>query len=470
MKERIQTLLDQISAGTFERDEIIALSLLGALSGESVFLLGLPGVGKSMIARRLKMAFQNSRSFEYLMSRFSTPDEIFGPISITKLKDEDKYERVINDYLPTADVVFLDEIWKAGPAIQNSLLTVLNEKIFRNGKTDIELPLKVVISASNELPAEGEGLEAIWDRFLIRYVVKPIADKQSFISLIAEQPEKCVVDENLKITDKEFETIRQAADNVKVPMEISELIYSIRKTLADTRNNLNEAVDITKTDLIEPPYVSDRRWKKIVGVMRTSAHLNNRDKIDFSDCVLMVHMLWDNEKQIHSVRKLVGQAIAENIRHSNINLLENIEGKKITRPVGEPISPDGQHYVFAVRDEEILISKSDYEKLSKAESHYGIITDDGHLLFSDKPSGLNVTKTDDGLNINTFPYSLKRTSNLRTGTVKSMMDNVLQKADEFENAFANLVDQNVFLQRYGNYQFLKNAFTRMKNNVERKGF
>ena len=165
MKERINDLLQAMNTGAFEREELVALTLLSAFAGESIFLLGLPGVGKSMVARRLKMAFNQGQSFEYLMSRFSTPDEIFGPVSISKLKDKDTYERITDGYLPTADVVFLDEIWKAGPAIQNSLLTVLNEKIFHNGKQDIQLPLKAVISASNELPAEGEGLEALWAPF-----------------------------------------------------------------------------------------------------------------------------------------------------------------------------------------------------------------------------------------------------------------------------------------------------------------
>ncbi len=187
IKERVTAILSGMKQGTFERDEALALSLLSALAGESIFLLGLPGVGKSMIARRLKLAFDKALVFEYLMSRFSTPDEIFGPVSISKLKDEDSYERMTAGYLPDADVVFLDEIWKAGPAIQNSLLTVLNEKIYLNGNHELQLPLKGIIAASNELPAKDEGLEALWDRFLIRYVVDPIMDKQNFLRLLSSE-------------------------------------------------------------------------------------------------------------------------------------------------------------------------------------------------------------------------------------------------------------------------------------------
>ena len=99
IRERIQRLLQEISRGIYEKDTELAMSLLAAIAGESLILLGPPGVAKSMVARRVKAAFRQAKSFEYLMSRFSTPDEIFGPVSISKLKDSDKYERSIEGYL-----------------------------------------------------------------------------------------------------------------------------------------------------------------------------------------------------------------------------------------------------------------------------------------------------------------------------------------------------------------------------------
>lgn len=469
IRERVKQLLASMGKGAFERDEAISLALLTALGGESIFLLGLPGVGKSMIARRLKMAFKDATSFEYLMSRFSTPDEIFGPVSISKLKDSDTFERVIDGYLPTADVVFLDEIWKAGPAIQNSLLTVLNEKIFRNGKQDLKLPLKAVISASNELPAEGEGLEALWDRFIVRYVVKPIENKTNFLSLVIDRPEECEVPEELQFSADELREIKAETMNVKVPIEVSELVFSIRKLLIEEKKKQEDNVDVNNCDLVDPPYVSDRRWKKIVGLLRVSAYLNGRDAVDLSDCLILNHMLWDKDEQILSVTKLVAQAIADMVKRHNVDIAEELTGRRYTKPLGDPICPDGKNYIFVVGDEEMLISKEAYEHLPTSSNANGMMTDDNQLRIVDFPTSLVVKKTMDGLSINSYSYPLKRGTKVRTGSVTDMLNNVTKRMDNLESMFSGMVEENILLLPYSRYVYMRRAFTDVKDTLRRKG-
>ena len=377
-----------MSTGAYEREEVIALALLSAIAGESIFLLGLPGVGKSMVARRLKMAFKHANSFEYLMSRFSTPDEIFGPVSITKLKDEDTYERVIEGYLPTADIVFLDEIWKAGPAIQNSLLTALNERIFRNGNHDIQLPLKSIISASNELPAEDEGLEALWDRFLVRYVEQPISGRSAFVKLLTLRGEECVIDDGQQFSDDEYTMMQQQIDMIVIPDLVCNIICDIRDVLSD-RNKATEVMPAAA----EPPYVSDRRWRKIMGILRTSAMLNGRFQVDPSDCLLLEHLIWDNDEQIPGVKHLVANTIVSKL---GVDIprsidIDDMETMTFTEPVGKLLSPDGKHYVFSAGGEDVLISKKDYESLTE-EISFGDMTVDNKLILTKDHGAFTVRK------------------------------------------------------------------------------
>jgi MoxR-like ATPase len=265
--------------------------------------LGSPGVAKSLVARRLKYAYKEGSSFEYLMNRFSTPDEIFGPVSISQLKDHDKYERIVKNYLPTATVVFLDEIWKAGPSIQNALLTVLNEKIYRNGEQEIEVPMKALISASNELPSKGEGLEALWDRFLVRLIVDGVKDKQSFNDMISKTLNSYgdTVGEELKISDDEYKKWNTQIEEIEIPENVFNVIHVIR-TFIDQYNQREE----NKKNAI---YISDRRWRKIVRLLRTSAFLNDRKAVDLMDCFLIKHCLWNQTEQIQAVSQFVGEAI-----------------------------------------------------------------------------------------------------------------------------------------------------------------
>lgn len=387
MRQRIQSILKALSAGAYEREEAIALSLLSALAGESIFMLGLPGVGKSMIARRLKLAFKDSSVFEYLMSRFSTPDEIFGPVSISKLKNEDCYERVVDGYLPSAEVVFLDEIWKAGPAIQNSLLTVLNERIYLNGNQELHLPVKAIIAASNELPAEGEGLEALWDRFLIRYIVEPIKQKTNFLRLIsgAPQPSESSKIEITPLTDDDYGVIRRESETVVIPENISELLFTIRQLVNDMPKILIEDDDDDEEENKEKYYVSDRRWKKIVGILRTSAYLNSRKEVDMSDLLLLEFMLWDNDGVLPRLRKLLGELIAADFFADLLKIYKTLSIPKTAPRTGGKVlhSDDRVHYQILCDNYILKIRIDDYQTMLKSPKSFFFAseTNDSHLIL-----------------------------------------------------------------------------------------
>ena len=304
-RPRVARLLEQLGAGLYERDEAVRLALLASVAGESIFLLGPPGVGKSLVARRLKHAFASGRAFEYLMSRFSTPDEIFGPVSIRKLREEDRYERRIEGYLPGSDVIFLDEIWKAGPAIQNALLTVLNERIYRNGDRDVQVAVRAILAASNELPPEGDTLSPLWDRFLLRYEMTGVKGVSGFLSMITDTQDVYAdnVDADIKLDAALLDAWSAPIDAVALPPEVLNVIQVVRQRIEEG----NESGGIPSG----PLELYDRRWKKIVRLLRTAAFLNGRDQVDLMDCALMVHALWSAPEQRTFLTDVVHDAVAK---------------------------------------------------------------------------------------------------------------------------------------------------------------
>lgn len=325
LAQRIKLLTQALSDGVYEREDTMRLCLLAALSGESVFLLGPPGIAKSLIAKRLIQAFESQSYFEYLMTRFSTPEEVFGPLSIQELKDNGRYLRLIDGYLPSAQVVFLDEIWKAGPAILNTLLTVINEKTFKNGQDILKVPMRLLISASNELPDKDSGLEALYDRMLIRVFVNRIQDKKNFRAMLTHGTNlEAQIPPELAVTDIEYQTWLQELDQIELTETIFEQMYWIKAQL--------EAIAEEESQDPEFLYVSDRRWKKAVKLLKASAYFNGRNYINSLDILLLQDCLWNSPQEKDIVSKVVTD-FATQTAYQQQDISANIE--KVLDPLND---------------------------------------------------------------------------------------------------------------------------------------
>jgi MoxR-like ATPase len=295
MRDRFARLITALSRNIHERDEALRLGLLALLAGESLILLGPPGTAKSLVARRLKSALAGARAFEYLMGRFSTPEEIFGPLSIAGLRDRDVFERRTGGYLPEADVAFLDEVWRASPPIQNTLLTILNEKRFRNGDHELAVPLKLLVAASNRAPSGEENAEAFWDRFVLRLEVAPLGTEEGFKALVTETADVYSADAlDGALTAEEWRGLQTAIDAVAVPTEVVAALAGLRRALAEAGLA-----------------VSDRRWKKAARLLRACAVAHGRASVDGQDVGLLEHVLWDKPEHRGTVVQQLTRVLQE---------------------------------------------------------------------------------------------------------------------------------------------------------------
>lgn len=293
MKTKITRLLEQLGQGLVEREQTLKLAMLTVLAGENLVLVGPPGTGKSLVARRVAQSLSGdgpASHFEYLLTKFSTPEELFGPLSISALK-ADRFHRNTAGYLPTVRIAFLDEIFKASSSILNALLTILNERVYHNGTEVQPVPLQSLIAASNELPADQEELAALYDRFLVRVFVDYVGT--SNLSRLFEPTTEPTLPPQDLLTAQDLAQIRQAANQVVFEPALIQAVQDIWAAHKET----------FKEDRRER--LSDRRLKKVIHLMRVSAATNGRETVDLSDLMLLKDCLWNHADNTGKVRELV---------------------------------------------------------------------------------------------------------------------------------------------------------------------
>jgi MoxR-like ATPase len=280
---KFQGLQHEMEGHLFERHEELEGLLLALLSRQHLLLVGPKGAAKSLMIRMLTSAIEGARYFERLLTRFTLPDELFGPVSIFALK-KDRFSRLTRGYLPEANFAFLDEIWKANSSILNSLLALINERLFYNDGEVLQCPLETLMGASAELPQE-EALSALYDRFLLRYQVKYIAEDGHLLEMMADSRLPAL---KTRITLDEIHDAREAVGAVEVDRPLLESVAKIRRRLG--------AEGLT---------LSDRRYKESLTIVRSKAWLQGRTYAVEDDLAVLTNILWDDPASEPLVRGFV---------------------------------------------------------------------------------------------------------------------------------------------------------------------
>ncbi len=239
-----------------------------------------------MLADEVCRRIDGAQYFQWLLTRFTTPEELFGAVSLAALERDD-YRRLTTHKLPEAHVAFLDEIFKASSSILNTILTVMNERRFHNGREVATVPLLTLVAAANELPEDDELL-ALHDRFLLRFVVDYIDEDFRFVKLLQGRPPATRTTLDLAA----LETARAEVAALPVPGHVLRLVTELRRELL--RRNL---------------VASDRRWAQSLGVLRARAWLEGRDAVADEDVAFLEHVLWRDPAEREPVREAIRECL-----------------------------------------------------------------------------------------------------------------------------------------------------------------
>ncbi|MBH24927.1 MAG: ATPase [Myxococcales bacterium] len=275
--DKLQRLRKELSEQFIEREAVIDGALAALLAGEHVLLLGPVGTAKSMLAMELCGHLSGSRYFGWLLTKFTTPEEIFGAISLKAL-EADRYQRITTAKLPEADIAFLDEIFKANSAILNSLLSLINERVYHNGTEAQPVPLKALFAASNELPEEGE-LMALFDRFMLRYTIGYIEEDFRFLKMLS-----------LPEGPSERDVTHLGADELKA-------LQGLVGAVPIHDGYLGDLVELRRRLRKKGVVASDRRYRKALRVLKAFALVDGRREVTQRDLNQLQHILWSEPEQ-----------------------------------------------------------------------------------------------------------------------------------------------------------------------------
>ncbi len=278
---KIQTLRNDLVTRFPERQHVIDGCLAAIVASEHVLFIGLPGTAKSALARALAQAF-SAKYFERLLTKFSTPDEIFGPISLKGL-EQDRFERVVTGTLPEAEIAFIDEIFKSNSAILNSLLTLMNERMYHNGSSPMRCPLITMFGASNELP-EGKDLEALSDRFMVKFDIQYVTQLASLRSILTSPDD-----------------VPAAVFTLDELREVQALVSTV--TVSDS--TIEGLIAIRDACQGEGIIASDRRWKKSLKLVQAVACLMGETTTSPQDLSILVDCLWREPKERDLISRIV---------------------------------------------------------------------------------------------------------------------------------------------------------------------
>lgn len=284
--EHFERLVTEVSALFVDRERYVRMMALALVARAHMFLVSLPGTGKSMLTRELVKRIDGATFFDVLCDKLEAKDLLFGPVSVPDLV-EGRRKRAYERYAPGADFVFLDEIWRGSEAASNSLLQFVNERKYNDDGILVDVPLWSAFTASNEVPEPtNANLAAIYDRFHLRMWVDEVTSPEQMRQLLALDPPPANPDPLLTL-----DQVKEAhAEAMLIPVgpEVNDAFVDLQIRLRDAGVS-----------------VSGRRQRTALEIARAAAWLDGADKVGVQHLDFLQHYLWDQPEQITTVRRAV---------------------------------------------------------------------------------------------------------------------------------------------------------------------